>query len=171
MAGFLSRVSFSSEINVTKVFVFFVRFDSHNILDILFGTLGRSGGHPGGNQTKIICQRLLAGLVLNRLCPCDGLRLNGPVDRPPCEPWACGLLAQQLGDQGISPTSPSHTEIQLPSSLAQRPWRWGPVGRRAAGPRGWAGGAARWDGGRQGLVGRRGRAAGPVGGRAEDRAR
>ena len=89
---------------------------------------------------KYICQRLLAGLVLSRLCPCDGLRLNGPVDRPPCEPWACGLLAQQPGDQDISPTCLSCTEIYFPNSLARRPWRRGPVGGRAAGPGGWAGG-------------------------------
>ena len=53
LAGFLLRVSFSSEISVTKVLVFLVSFDSHSILDILFGTHGHSDGHPGPSKKTI----------------------------------------------------------------------------------------------------------------------
>ena len=53
LAGFLLRVSFSSEISVTKVLVFLVSFDSHSILDILCGTHGHSDGHPGPSKKTI----------------------------------------------------------------------------------------------------------------------
>ena len=58
LAGFLVRISFSSEINVTKVLVFLVSFDSHSILDILFGTHGHSDGHPGPSKKLFPAFRL-----------------------------------------------------------------------------------------------------------------
>ena len=81
-AGFLVRISFSSEINVTKVLVFLVSFDSHSILDILFGTHGHSDGHPGPSK------KLFPAFRLEYVVSCLGVPRS-----PLCDPEsATGLI-------------------------------------------------------------------------------